>query len=341
MAGRELQSLSTYVYQNVMLSQLNFGLGNAAAVFVFFGAFSVALFFVVVLRAQLSTGIEDSGLHGAGEGTGVRSWQTPAMVAAGALAPVFLSPILWISQVSLFIPGDLFGADSPTAPSLAAYRLVLSDGRLLTGLANSLVIAGSTTLLTLSLAIPAAYAIARLRLRYGNSLLGIMLAVAFFPPVAILVPMLVQLRELGVVGSHLGAIVPHTAFFLPFAVWLLSTLFRSLPAEVEDAARVDGAGRIGVLTRITLPLAAPSVFATGAFIFVLSWNEFLFASTLAFAEDARPVTVVLANLVALAATGSPGPLAAASLLATLPPIALFLVFRRRILAGLTGASLGG
>lgn len=335
MGARELKSLSTYVYQNVMLSQLNFGLGSAAAVFVFAGALATALFFIVVLRAQLSTGVGYSGLPagdgGEADGRGGTASKFLLATAGGLLTMVSLTPVLWIFAVSIF---PLSGSPSP-----AAYQLVLYDGRLVTGLVNSLIIAGSTTLLTLLLASPAAYAIARLGLRYGNGLLGVVLAIAFFPPVAVLVPMLVQLREVGVVGTRLGAILPHTAFFLPFAIWLLSAFFRDLSAEVEDAARVDGAGRITVLTRITLPLAAPSVFATGAFVFLLSWNEFLLASTFTLAEDVRPATVVLANFVALVNFGPPGPLAAAALLASLPPILLFLAFRRRILAGITGDAL--
>jgi len=124
----------------------------------------------------------------------------------------------------------------------------------------------------------------------------------------------VQLREIGVVGTQLGAIIPRTVFFLPFAVWLLATFFRELPAEVEDAARVDGARETQVLTRVILPLAAPAVFATGAFIFVLSWNEFVFASTFTFYES-RPITVGLADLMAgMSAAAPTGPLGFAWLL---------------------------
>jgi ABC-type glycerol-3-phosphate transport system permease component len=265
------------------------------------------------------------------------------MVAGGLLAVGFLVPIAWAFWVSITPSFDLPGSPaegSVTFPSLLLYSLVLSDGRAITGLANSALIASATTVLTLLLACPAAYAIARLGLRFGNGLLSAMLAVAFFPPAAVLVPMLVQLRELGVVGTQLGAVVPHTVFFLPFAIWLLATFFRELPVEVEDAAKVDGAKQLQVLTRVILPLAAPAVFATGAFVFVLSWNEFVFASTFTFYES-RPITVVLADLVAGMSVGAPpGPLAAAALLATLPPIILFLTFRRRILSGLTGDALG-
>jgi ABC-type spermidine/putrescine transport system permease subunit II len=198
----------------------------------------------------------------------------------------------------------------------------------------------STAALALVLACPAAYALARFGLPYSNGLLGIMLAIAFFPPVALLVPLLVQLREGGLIGTQLGAIVPDTVFFLPFAIWLLATFFRELPTEVEDAAKVDGAGTLRVLTSVVMPLAAPSLFATGVFVFVLAWNELIFASTFTLGEYVRPVTVVLADLVTQARSGFPGPLAAGSLVAALPPVVLFLAFRGRILAGLTGDTLG-
>ncbi|HET7270699.1 MAG TPA: carbohydrate ABC transporter permease, partial [Rubrobacter sp.] len=249
-----------------------------------------------------------------------------------------LAPLAWVFWVSVAHPPDLGGA--VTVPSLLSYPAVLYGTPLAAGLANSAIIAGSTAVLTLVLACPAAYAIGRFGLPYANVLLGVLLAVAFFPPVAVLVPLLVQLRETGLIGTQLGAIVPDTVFFLPFAIWLLATFFRDLPAEVEDAARVDGAGPLRVLTAIIVPLAAPSVFATGAFVFVLAWNELIFASTFTLSEYVRPVTVVLSDLVAQARMGFPGPLAAGSLIAALPPAALFLIFRRRILAGLTGDALG-
>ena len=103
---------------------------------------------------------------------------------------------------------------------------------------------------------------------------------------------------------------------------------------------MDGAGRLRVLTSVVVPLAAPSLFATGVFVFVLAWNELIFASTFTLSEFVRPVTVVLSDLVAEARLGSSGPLAAAALVAALPPALLFLVFRKRILAGLTGDALG-
>jgi ABC-type Fe3+ transport system permease subunit len=257
MGGRELESLSIYVYQNVLLSQINFGLGSAAAVFVFACALCVALVFAVILRAQASTGLSQEGLDEdpsgvAGSYAGARSAVSLGM-AGGLLAVAFLAPVAWVFWLSVTPSLDLYGLQedgSGASPSLLMYSFMLYDGQIITGLANSAVIAGVTTALTLSLACPGAYAISRLGLRYGNGMLAAMLAVAFFPPAAVLVPMLVQLREIGVVGTQLGAIVPHTVFFLPFAVWLLTTFFRELPAEVEDAARLDGARETQVLTRV-------------------------------------------------------------------------------------------
>src|SRR5215217_995132 len=339
-----LASLSTYVYQGVMLSQIDFGLGNAAAVFMFLCAFLASLFFAFVLRAQATTGLAHSGLQrdapmdggGTISGRGHGRSRLTLGAVGGLLSALFLAPLAWVFWVSVtHAPGDGPGG-AVTGPSLLAYPMVLFDTSLTVGLANSAIIAGSTAALTLVLACPAAYALALFGRPYANGAMAVMLAVAFFPSVAVLVPLLVQLRETGLVGTQLGAIVPDTVFFLPFAIWLLATFFRELPAEVEDAARVDGASRLRVLTSVIAPLAAPSLFATGAFVFVLSWNELIFASTFTLSEYVRPVTVVLSDLVTEARMGFPGPLAAASLVAAMPPALLFLAFRRRILAGLTG-----
>lgn len=348
LGDQNLTSLSTYVYQNVMLSQINFGLGNAAAVFMFLCAFLASLFFAFVLRAQASTGLAHSGLQRGPERDGAaavagRGYGRSGLALGtlgGLLSVLFLAPLAWVFWVSVaHAPGA--GGGAVTGPSLLSYPVVLLDTSLTVGLANSAIIAGSTAVLTLVLACPAAYALARFSLPYANGLLAIMLAVAFFPPVALLVPLLVQLRESGLIGTQLGAIVPDTVFFLPFAIWLLATFFRELPAEVEDAAKVDGAGRLRVLTSVIMPLAAPSLFATGVFVFVLAWNELIFASTFTLSEYVRPVTVVLSDLVVEARMGFPGSLAAGSLVAALPPVVLFLAFRGRILAGLTGDALGG
>ena len=340
LGNRNLISLSTYVYQDVMLSQINFGLGNAAAVFMFLCAFLTSLSFAFVLRSQASTGLAFSGLQRDTdrEGTAVGRGSSGLGLLGLAIASLFLAPLVWVFWVSVaHAPGS---GGAVTGPSLLSYPMVLLGTPLTVGLVNSAIIAGSTAVLTLVLACPAAYALARFGLPYSNGLLGVMLAIAFFPPVALLVPLLVQLRESGLIGTQLGAIVPDTVLFLPFAIWILTTFFRELPTEVEDAARVDGAGRLRMLTSVVMPLAAPSLFATGVFVFVLAWNELIFASTFTLSEFVRPVTVVLSDLVAEARLGSSGPLAAAALVAALPPAVLFLVFRRRILAGLTGDALG-
>src|SRR5215207_2300940 len=236
-----LASLSTYVYQDVMLSMFYFGLGNAAAVFVFLCAFLTSLFFAFVLRAQASTGLAHSGLQRVEDGTGAGPGYGRSGLALGAIAGMlsvlFLAPLAWVFWVSVPHPPG-----AVTGPSLLSYPMVLLDTVLLdtslrVPLANSAIIAGSTAALTLVLACPAAYALARFGLPYSNGLLSIMLAVAFFPPVALLVPLLVQLRESGLIGTQLGAIVPDTVFFLPFAIWLLATFSESCPLRSRTRRR--------------------------------------------------------------------------------------------------------
>ena len=234
-----LASLSTYVYQDVMLSQIYFGLGNAAAVFMFLCAFLASLIFAFVLRAQASMGLAHSGLQRVEDGTGGGPGYGRSGLALGAIAGMlsvlFLAPLAWVFWVGVAQgPGAVTG---PSLLSYLSYPVVLLDTSLTVGLANSAIIAGSTAALTLVLACPAAYALARFGLPYSNGLLSIMLAVAFFPPVALLVPLLVQLRESGLIGTQLGAIVPDTVFFLPFAIWLLATFSESCPLRSRTRRR--------------------------------------------------------------------------------------------------------
>ena len=336
MSGRQLESISTYIYENVMISQFNFGLGMAGAVFVFECALSTAAVFIALFGAQASTGLQHSGLYERGRsGPGGRLLPY-AVLAPAALA--FAAPPLWVLKMSLVSPRELLSTPPdilPNSLSIFPYLAILGNGAFLLSLANSTLIAGTVTLLTLLLGTPAAYAISRLGLRHGNRMLAGMLAVSFFPPVAVLAPMLIQLGAFGLANSYLAVILPNTAFLLPLAIWLLSTFFRELPADVEEAARACGATTFQVLRKVTVPLAAPSVLAAGALIFILAWNEFIFANTFLFDPGLRPVTVLLAGF---AGTVNPnyGLLAASSLVATLPPVLLILAIQRRLVPGPTG-----
>ena len=166
-----------------------------------------------------------------------------------------------------------------------------------------------------------------------------MLGIGFFPPVAILAPLFLSLSQTGLIDTYWAMIIPDTVFALPLAIWLLTTFFRELPANVEEAAQIDGATAFQILRKIIVPLGAPGVFTAGVVTFVLTWNEYLFANTFTFTPEIKPATVVIADY-AGSAVPDIGGAAAAAVILTLPVAVLILVFQRRIVSGLSAAVAG-
>lgn len=253
-----------------------------------------------------------------------------------------LLPLAWVLKLSVAGPQDLARVPPTILPrsfTLSSYVSVLLDPSFVRSLFNSVVIAGSTTVACLVLGAPAAYAIARLRLRFGGVVLTLILGLGFFPPVALLVPLLIQFGNLGIAGTYPAIILPDVVVTLPLTVWLLVTYFKEMPREIEDAARVDGATSFGVFGKIVAPLAAPGVFTAGVLTFVFAWNEFFFANTFAFDANTQPLTRVLSDYAASLLISDRGVLAAAAILVTLPVALLTVLFQRRLISGLTAGAL--
>jgi ABC-type glycerol-3-phosphate transport system permease component len=183
----------------------------------------------------------------------------------------------------------------------------------------------------------AAYALARMRFRGKGLVLGLVLSVSMFPQISIVAPLYLLLRDLGLIDTYPGLVLPYLTFALPLAVWLLVSYFRQLPAELEDAAIVDGASRLRVLWEIVLPLAAPGIATTAILTFVYCWNEFLFALsfTVTYERQTVPVAVALFRGQFQIPWGQ---ILAATIVTTLPVLVLVAAFQRRILSGLTAGS---
>jgi multiple sugar transport system permease protein len=157
---------------------------------------------------------------------------------------------------------------------------------------NSFIIAAGTTLIVMTAAIPAAYVLSRLEFRGRKLFLDVILITQMFSPVVLLIPLFRLYKETGLLGSLEGVILAGSAFTLPFSIWLLTGFFRSVPVEIEEAARVDGVGRLGVLFRVILPLSIPGLAATAMYAFIIGWNEFIFAVTFLIANpDGQPISV--------------------------------------------------
>jgi multiple sugar transport system permease protein len=256
---------------------------------------------------------------------------------------VSVLPLIWVFKMSIVTKGELFATPPtilPQNPTGAEYVQVFSDPRFQHALINSAIISGVTTVVCLFFGSTAAYAIARLKFRFRTSVMTLILALSFFPQVAIIAPLFIQYSKVGLINTYWAAIISDTAFALPLTVWLLVAFFRELPADLEEAARVDGATTIQAFRKVIVPLAAPGVFTTAILTFIFAWNEYLFANTFLFDESTQPVTVVIPNFATIY-TVDYGAQAAAAVVVTVPLVILVLIFQRRIVSGLTAGAVKG
>ncbi len=180
----------------------------------------------------------------------------------------------------------------PQNIDLSAIYAALTSDATWTYIKNSSIIAVGQTLIVMLAGVPAAYALARLEFRGRKPFLDLILITQMFSPVVLLIPLFRLYNELGMLGTLQGVIIAGSAFTLPFSIWLLTGFFRAIPVELEEAARIDGYNRIGVLLRIILPLSIPGLVATAMYAFIIGWNEFVFAVTfLPGTPENQPVTV--------------------------------------------------
>jgi ABC-type glycerol-3-phosphate transport system permease component len=280
------------------------------------------------------------------DGTGARSmtrlvrWLPIAFVVALVLAIAF--PLYW-ALVSSFTPESrLFGAPSlfPDRPVLEHYRALFDERDFWIPIRNSLVVAGATTLLSVTVGGIAAYALARLRFHGKAPLLAFILAVSMFPQIAIVSPLYIVLRELRLINTYPGLVLPYLTFAMPLTIWLLVGFFRQLPAELEEAGLMDGAGRLRILREIILPVSLPGIATTAILTFLYSWNEFLFA--LSFTLGPERYTVPVAIALFRGQYQVPwGQILAGAVVATIPVALIVLVFQRRIVQGLTAGAVKG
>jgi multiple sugar transport system permease protein len=264
-----------------------------------------------------------------------------AISAIFLLAWVF--PVAWSILNSLKTERDALAYPPKLVftPTLEAYRDVLfGPSSMLPNLWSSVVISVGTTVITMLMAVPAAYALARLRVP-GKRFAGFyMLATQMLPPVGIIIPYFLILRNIGWMDTYQGIILFYLSFSLPFAVWLLVSYFEDIPFEMEEAAYLDGASRLRTLWRIIIPQVRGGVAVTVVFVFLNAWNEFLFAVVLS-GNTVRPVTIAMFNFVSVEQTLW-AKLAAVSVLAMLPVIVLGIAAQKHIVKGLTvGAVKGG
>jgi ABC-type glycerol-3-phosphate transport system permease component len=264
------------------------------------------------------------------------------VLGSGLLLAGLGFPLYWILAASLTSEPSLPGSQTlvPGTLSFDHYRALFDARDFWIPIRNSLVVATATTMVAMPLAAACAYALARLPMRGGTALLALMLAVSMFPQISVVTPLYLILRELRLLNTYPGLVLPYVTFSMPLAVWLLTAFFRQLPRDLEDAAMIDGASRLRAAREVVLPLAAPGIASTAILTFLYCWNEFLFA--LSFTLGPERYTVPVAVMLFRSRYQVPwGEILAATVVASIPVAILVLTCQRRIVAGLSaGASKG-
>jgi trehalose/maltose transport system permease protein len=267
------------------------------------------------------------------------------LIAAIFVYAVF--PFYWAIRSAFTPEAKLFNTPLeyfPSNPTLANFREALSTSFFQHALINSTIVAGAVTLISIGIGSLAAYALGRFRFRGRSAALYLMLSMTIFPQIAILGALYTMVNDFHLF-DRLGALVlTYMIFTLPFTVWVLTSFFRALPADLEEAAYVDGATPLQVFYKVLLPLIAPGLVTTGLLAFIAAWNEYLYA--LSFIQTPQNYTVPLAITSFVGKSGSSfqqpwGQIMAATVIVTLPLITATLILQRRILAGLTAGAVKG
>ncbi|RRR86266.1 carbohydrate ABC transporter permease [Streptomyces sp. RP5T] len=255
---------------------------------------------------------------------------------------VFLAfPFLWLVSTAFKSPrelGSLHPTWIPRDPTLDNFRQAFDEQPLLRAAGNSLLAALTAAVIAVMIATPLAYVMARHRTRLANAATGWVVVSQAFPLVLVIIPLFLVLKNLRLVNSLAGLVLVYVVWALPFALWMLVGYVRAVPAELEEAAAVDGAGRLRTLVSVTAPLLAPGIAATALFAFITAWNEFFFALVLLKTAEKQTLPVVLTHFIGAEGVADLGPLAAAAFLATLPSLVVFAIIQRRITGGLVAGA---
>ncbi len=269
-----------------------------------------------------------------------RNWWPTVVLALLVLGSGF--PLYWAVLASFTPEASLFRGPSliPRELVLEHYRALFTQRNFWIPVRNSLIVAGTTTAFCVAVGALCAYALARLQFRGKTPLLGLILAVGMFPQISVVSPLYMLLRSLGLINTYPGLVLPYLTFAMPLTVWLLVGFFRQLPAELEEAAMVDGASRLRAFAEVIVPLALPGLATTAILTFVYSWNEFLFALSFTLGPERQTVPVAIALFRGMYQVPW-GQILAAAVVATAPVTLLVLAFQRRIVQGLTAGAVKG
>jgi multiple sugar transport system permease protein len=251
-----------------------------------------------------------------------------------------LGPLYWMVTTSFKVPNEIYGASLslwPHQPTLENFAILFRKTPYLLYFRNSMVVSSATTLLSLIFAALAAYALTRFRFP-GRDLLAQGLVYTYLMPTSMLfIPLLSILMAVGLQDTRTGLVWAYLGFTVPFCTWLLMGYFMSIPIELEEAGLVDGCSRLGVLVRIVLPVTLPALAVVAFFSFTLAWNEYLYASVFLSNVNVRTIPTGIPSFI-VEDVFFWGPMMASTLLSAIPPLVVYFVFQRLLIAGLTAGA---
>ncbi|OCA95495.1 sugar ABC transporter permease [Actinobaculum suis] len=263
---------------------------------------------------------------------------------AWLIAAVYLFPVYWMINTSLKSNKAMFASPPqmyPHEPQVESFaRVMTGNYGVWQALLNSVIIALSVLVLTLVIAIPASYAVARLRGGITTSMMVMLTVVQLLPAIAISIPMFVMFRQLDLINNYISVILADISATLPFAVILLRPYFKQFPVEVEEAAKLDGLSTLQTIVRIIIPTIRPGVIMISSFAFLMAWGEFTFALTLTTDASIQPLTVALNRVIGQYGTAWNDLMAIAVIIAV-PVLVIFIGLQKYIVAGLSGGATKG
>lgn len=255
-----------------------------------------------------------------------------------------LFPLLWVFASSLKTTQEIYSGSPTIFPqqiSLDHYRSVINGQLIFQSMCNSIIVGVISTILVVIISVPSAYAMVRYKSIVNNGILGWILVSQIFPVILIMIPLYMILRNLGLTDSLTGLTLIYVVWSLPFVLWMMHGYVKSIPFELEEAAVLDGASRSQVILRVLMPLLLPAIGASALFSFISAWNEFFFALVLLKSPELGTLQVELARYTGMEGQARTGPLAAASVIATIPSVLLFIFMRKWLTTGLVSGALKG
>jgi len=263
-------------------------------------------------------------------------------ILLAALIVFLLFPFYWTFVTSIKSSAELYGQTVtywPKMPTFESYRRLFSEYNFLKPMGNSLLVAALTTIISVTVSVLAAYSFSRYRFKGRKFLMSMFLTNNMFPIVLLLIPLYAIMRKIGILYTPASLVLSYTTFTIPFSIWLLSGFLDDLPLSLEEAAMVDGANRAQAFLRIILPILMPGMVATGAYIFMNSWNEYTFA--VMFTNEAnRTIPVALKNLIGQLGVEW-GMLTAGGIITIIPVCIMFFFAQKRLISGLTAGAVKG